>query len=214
MRPLILFLCLSAMGIMLTFAVQYLYFTDALMYQTFGGQMALERINTMFTQTKKWQWVGYITIPLIVLLRVSYTAVLLYTGLLFADMTTKFGRLITMALWADFVFVLSGVTKLVILIFFREVTTLHDLQFQPLSVLELLGSTPIDTIFIYPLGLVNLFELSYFLVLAWLLRDLLREERPEMPVHLGKSLGLVSLSYGSGLILWIIMVMFISLNLT
>jgi hypothetical protein len=214
MKPLHLFLCLSALGILLTFAVQYLFFTDTLLQQTFGGQLAFERVSEMVALSKKWQWVGYLSIPVVVLLRVFYTSVFLYTGLFLADIDTSFGRLFKIALWADFVFVLSGLAKLVMLLFFREVSTLHDLQFQPLSVLELTDQATIDTLFIYPLSLINLFELGYFVVLAWLLKDLLSEEQPEIRMRLGNSLRLVGLSYGSGLLLWVITVMFISINLT
>jgi hypothetical protein len=214
MKPLHLFLCLSALGILLTFAVQYLFFTDTLLQQTFGGQLAFERVSDMVALSKKWQWVGYLSIPVVVLLRVFYTSVFIYTGLFFADIATGFGRIFKIALWADFAFVLSGFSKLVMLLFFKEVSTLHDLQFQPLSVLELTARASTDAIFIYPLSLLNLFELGYFIVLAWLLKDLLSEEQPEIPIGYGKTFRLVGLSYGSGLILWVITVMFISINLT
>jgi hypothetical protein len=214
MKPLNIFLCLSALGILLTFAVQYLFFTDTLLQQTFGGQLAFERVTEMVALSKKWQWVGYLSIPVVVLLRVFYTSVFLYTGLFLADIDTSFGRLFKIALWADFAFVLSGLAKLVMLLFFKEVSTLHDLQFQPLSVLELTDYATIDTLFIYPLSLLNLFELGYFVVLAWLLRDMLCQEQPEIRMRRGKAIRLVGLSYGSGLLLWVIMVMFISINLT
>jgi len=214
MKPWPLFVSLSALGILLTFAVQYLFFTDTLLHQTFGGQLAFERVSAMVSLSKKWQWVGYVAIPVVVLLRVFYTSVFIYTGLYFADIATGFGRIFKVALWADSVFVLSGVAKLVILLFFKEVSTLHDLQFQPLSVLELTDQATIDAIFIYPLSLLNLFELGYFIVLAWLLRDMLNAEQPEIRVRFGNTIRLVTLSYGSGLLLWVIVVMFISINLT
>ncbi len=214
MKPWPLFVSLSALGILLTFAVQYLFLTDTLLHQTFGGQLAFERVSAMVSLSKKWQWVGYAAIPVVVLLRVFYTSVFIYTGLYFADIAKGFGRIFKVALWADSVFVLSGVAKLVILLFFKEVSTLHDLQFQPLSVLELTDQSAIDAIFIYPLSLLNLFELGYFVALAWLLRDMLNAEQPEIRVHRGETIRLVTLSYGSGLLLWVIMVMFISINLT
>ena len=184
------------------------------MQQTFGSQLAYERINAMFVLSRKWQCLGYAINPLVILLRVFYTSVFLYTGLFFADISTGFGKIFKIALLADFAFVLSGVAKLVILIFFKEVSTLHDLQFQPLSLMELFNQAAVDALFIYPLSLLNLFELGYFIALAWLLKELLNQEQPEITFGLGKSLQLVGVSYGSGLLLWVIIVMFITLNLS
>lgn len=214
MKPWQLFIALSVLGILMTFSVQYLFFSDELLQQTFGSQLAYERINAMFALSRKWQWVGYAIIPVVILLRVFYTSVFLYTGLFFADISTGFGKIFKIALWADFAFVLSGVAKLIILIFFKEVSTLHDLQFQPLSLMELFNQAAVDTLFLYPLSLLNLFELGYFVALVWLLKELLKEEQPEMYFGMGKSLQLVGVSYGSGLLLWVIIVMFITLNLS
>jgi len=136
MKPWQLFIALSVLGILLTFSVQYLFFSDELLQQTFGSQLAYERINAMFALSRKWQWVGYAIIPVVILLRVFYTSVFIYTGLFFADISTGFVKIFKIALWADFAFVLSGVAKLVILIFFKEVSTLHDLQFQPVALLS------------------------------------------------------------------------------
>ena len=80
--------------------------------------------------------------------------------------------------------------------------------------MELLNSDVVDPIFIYPLSLLNVFELLYFVVLAWLLVGVINEANQERPVNFGKSLKLVTASYGSGLLLWVVFVMFISLNLT
>jgi hypothetical protein len=114
---------------------------------------------------------------------------------------------------ADFVYVLAGLVKLVYLIFFKEVNTLDDLQFTPFSIMEMLNSKRVDSLFIYPLSLINIFEVAYFLVLAWLLVDVVNETNEERPVKFGQSLKLVTASYGSGLLLWVLVVMFITLNL-
>ncbi|MBN1986332.1 MAG: hypothetical protein JW761_08515 [Prolixibacteraceae bacterium] len=90
---------------------------------------------------------------------------------------------------------------------------MEDLQFQPLSIMELLNEKTVDPLFVYPLSLLNVFELAYFLVLAWLLVGIINEANKEHPVKYGKSLQLVTASYGSGLLLWVLVVMFITLNL-
>lgn len=199
----------------ISFAIYYLYLSDdVLLYQTLSQQLSLTRIDKMLELSKKWQWVGYAILPVIILLRVFYTSIFLYIGVFFTELKIEFGKLFKIALLADFVFVLGALAKLVILIFFKEISTLEDLQFSPLSVMELLDSSTIDMLFVYPLSLLNVFELGYFLVLAWLLITVLNEANEERPVKYGKSLQIVTVSYGSGLLLWVVLVMFLTLNMS
>ena len=80
--------------------------------------------------------------------------------------------------------------------------------------MELFNAKSIDPLFVYPLSLLNVFELGYFLVLAWLLVGVINEASEERPVKFGQSLKLVTALYGSGLLLWVLVVMFITLNLS
>jgi hypothetical protein len=208
------FLVLTLLGVIISFAIHYLYIDDNLYYQTLGKQLVIQRINEMLEISRKWQWIGYAIIPAVILLRAFYTSLFLYTGLFFAELRAGYGKLFRIALLAEFVYVLAGFTKLVILIFFREVSTLDDLQFQPLSVMELFDKSQVDPLFIYPLSLLNFFELAYFITLAWLLTGMIRQAGAESRTGFGKSLKLVTASYGSGLLLWVILVMFVTLNLS
>ena len=163
---------------------------------------------------KKYQWMGYAVIPLIILMRIFYTSVFLYIGVFFTEFKVEFSKLYKTALLADFVYVFSSFSRLIILIFFKEVNTLNDLQIQPLSVMELLHARGMDPLFSYPLSLLNIFELFYFLILAKLLVNVIQEANNERTIKFSQSLKLVTAYYGSGLLLWVLLVMFITLNLS
>jgi hypothetical protein len=179
-----------------------------------GIKFLLGVLKRYFQFSKKWQWISYFVLPILILLRVFFTSTIIYIGIFFTELKIEFGKLFKLALLADFMYVLAGVVKLIFLIFFKEVNTLQDLQFQPLSIMELFDAKTIDLLFVYPLSLINVFELGYFLVLAWLLVGVINEANEEHPVNFGKSLQLVTTSYGSGLLLWVLVVMFITLNLS
>jgi hypothetical protein len=213
-KNLSIYLILIFFGLIFIFSIQFLFVNDKLYYHTFGEQLTISRINQILDLSKKYQWLGYAIIPLVILIRVFYTSVFLYIGIFFTELKAEFGKLFKIALLADFVYVLSGFAKLVILIFFKQVNTLEDLQFQPFSVMELLNAKSIDPLFVYPLSLLNLFELAYFLALAILLVNVINQANEERTVNFGKSLQLVTASYGSGLLLWVVFVMFITLNLS
>lgn len=191
----------------ITIGINYLYFSEIIYFQTFGDQLVEERINILFKISKKWQWFGYALIPIVVLIRVGFTSICLYIGLFVVDLKIPFRDLFKVTLLADFVFVFAGLTKMVILIFFKDVSTLYDLQFQPLSLMELFDRESVDQLLYYPLSLVSVFELIYWLTLAWLLTEVV--EKP-----FGSTFKTVASSYGTGLLLWVLFIMFLTVNLS
>lgn len=203
-KPLLFLIGIVVLNII---AINYLFISDSIYYQSFGDKLATDRIAKMVEQSQKLQWLGFLFIPIVVIVRVGFTATCLYTGLFVANLKVRFRDLFKVALLADFVFVLAGITKLVILIFFKEVNTLEDLQFQPLSLMQLFDKGSIDALLVYPLSLMSIFEALYWLALAWLLTGVV--EKP-----LGSSLKTVASSYGTGLALWVLFVMFLTVNLT
>lgn len=198
----------------MTLSIQYSFIEDHIYYQTFGEHLTLTRIDELMIHIKKYQWMGYAVIPLIILMRIFYTSVFLYIGVFFTEFKVEFSKLYKTALLADFVYVFSSFSRLIILIFFKEVNTLNDLQIQPLSVMELLHARGMDPLFSYPLSLLNIFELFYFLILAKLLVNVIQEANNERTIKFSQSLKLVTAYYGSGLLLWVLLVMFITLNLS
>lgn len=201
------YLSITAINLLLAFSLGYLFCNDNLYYQSFENQFSIERIDRIIKVSNKWQWLGYILIPIIIIIQTSYTAVCLYTGFFLTNLKVRFKDLFKVALLANIIFVLAGLVKLVILIFFKEVNTLSDLQFQPLSLMELFDKDTIDSMFIYPLSLISVFELLYWLSIAWLLTGVV--EKP-----LGSTLKTVASSYGTGLLLWVLFVMFLTVNLS
>ena len=214
MKSWVIFLVILFFEILISISISNLFINDNIYFQTYREQMSLTSINLIFEISKRVQWVGYLILPFIIIIRIFYTSIFLFIGIFFTELKAEYGKLFKIALLADFVYVLAGSVKLVILIFFREVNTLQDLQFQPLSAMELFNAKSIDPLFVYPLSLLNVFELGYFLVLAWLLVGVINEASEERPVKFGQSLKLVTALYGSGLLLWVLVVMFITLNLS
>lgn len=200
-------LLLIGLSVLTTYAINHLFLSDELYYQSFGEQLAVDRIAKMIEVSQKWQLIDYVFIPIVVSIRVCFTATCLYIGCFIAELRISFGKLVKVALLADFVFALAGIVKLVVLIFFRNISTLNDLQFQPLSLLELFDRTSIDALFIYPFSLISVFELLYWLALAWLLSEVI--EKP-----FGESIKTIASSYGVGLFVWVLFVMFLTVNLT
>jgi hypothetical protein len=91
---------------------------------------------------------------------------------------------------------------------FQTNYTLEDLQyFYPLSAINITGYENLKPWFVYPLQVLNLFEVAYWLVLAYLLGKEFKED-------IYKGLTVVASSYGVGLVIWVVAVMFFTLNMS
>lgn len=108
---------------------------------------------------------------------------------------------------AEFVFKCRRFKNCVVLLF-QTNYTLEDLQyFYPLSALNIVGYKGLESWFIYPLQVLNLFELAYWLLLAYFIGKLAFTEKDKgKPMDLGFKI--VASSYGSALLLWVVVVMF------
>ena len=172
-----------------------------------------KQIEIFFNFQKKWQWFSCAIIPIILLIKTSIIASVLYIGTFFySKAKVTFKQLFNAVVKAEFVFLGVGVLKIVWFYFFQTNYTLEDLQyFYPLSALNIVGYKGLDAWFIYPLQVLNLFELAYWLLLAYFIGKLAFTEKDKgKPMDLGFKI--VASSYGSALLLWVVVVMFFTLN--
>jgi hypothetical protein len=80
-------------------------------------------------------------------------------------------------------------------------------QFYPLSYTNFLDVSTLEPWLVYPLQTINLFEIGYFFVLVYGTHKLLKNKY-------AKSFEMVAVSYGTGLLIWIGLAMFLTLNLS
>lgn len=162
---------------------------------------------------KKWQLLSYLIIPILLLIKISIIASIIYIGAFFySKAKVTFKQLFNTVVKAEFIFLSVGVLKIVWFYFFQTSYTLEDLQyFYPLSALNIVGYKGLEAWFIYPLQVLNLFELAYWLLLAYFIGKLAFTEKDKgKPMDLGFKI--VASSYGSPLLLWVVVVMFFTLN--
>lgn len=186
---------------------------DTLLYNSLTEQLTKSQIIEYFKIKEKWQWLSYSFIPLLLLIKITLIASVLYISTFFySKAKVTFKQLFNAVVKAEFVFLGVGVLKIVWFYFFQTSYTLEDLQyFYPLSALNIVGYKGLDNWFIYPLQTLNLFELAYWLLLAYFIGKLAFTEKDKgKPMDLGFKI--VASSYGSALLLWVVVVMFFTLN--
>ena len=160
---------------------------------------------------EKWWWINYVVIFLLLGVKVLLVTFCL-NFIKIIDIPTiekiKFKDLLFIVLLGEFVFVIAGFYKFINFYLINTDYTLEDVQtYYPISLINLKEYISTEKWIAYPLQLINLFELFYWIFLAWGVRELLDEK-----ISYIKSFGLISLTYGIGLLLWVGTVCFLILN--
>lgn len=205
-----LFFLVVFLFLLVMFLSQNFLNSEELTYNFYAEQLAHDQIEQLLETQKKWEWLGYAIIPLMVLIRSSLVAICLSVGLFFYDDENeyKFKKLLNITLWGELVLVSVGYVKLIYFVFIKTDYTLKDIQqYYPLSYTNFLDLEKIEPWLIYPLQTVNLFEIAYFFVLVYSLHELLKN-------NFWHSFEITAVSYGTGLVIWLGLVSFLTLNYT
>ncbi|HEY0611207.1 MAG TPA: hypothetical protein VGD35_16165, partial [Chitinophaga sp.] len=202
----ILFAFIAASYVLLSLYFNEYILTDNIFYNSFGEQLAIERIEQIINMQKRWRWLGYAFAPAILALRILAVCGCIYLRLFFDNKDMSFKALMKIVLVAEFVFLLELLVRTFYLSFFAEVNTLTDLQsFSLLSLSGLFPQAGIPAYLKYPLQTASVFQVAYIIMLAEGVRHFSK-------VPFMKALLIALSSYGIGLICWIVFVMFLILQ--
>lgn len=203
------FVILISILILIAVITNSLLVSDTLYFNTFAEQLTYEQIENLISYGKKWKWLGYLLIPILVGFKIILVTICLSIGMFFITNHFNFKELFGAALVAEFVFLIPSILKILWFTFFKTDYNLIDLQlFYPLSALSLFDETAVQQNqpwLVYPLQTLNLFEISYWLLLAKGVSEVIKKD-------FTKSFELVMASYGTGLVLWVVTIMFITVT--
>ena len=189
------------------FLLNLFVISDELISEYFSNSISTDQLIKILELNQKWQWLGYVLLPVILLLKIAVISSVLYMGTFFFEKKIAYKRLLTIVTKAEFIFVLVALVKLLWFVF-QDDYTLQDVQsFYPLSALSVVGYEELQPWFVYPFQTLNLFELAYWIILAWLIGK-------EIQSTTDKALKIVASSYGSALLIWVVAVMFFTLNVS
>ena len=203
----LIFFFFSIVLIILGEATKVILDIDTLLYNTMAENLSPLQLNQYFEFQNKWKWVSYFFIPIYILIKTSIVATVLYIGTYFFNQKEIAYKLLwNIAIKTEFIFLLVPIFKIIWFSFFQTKSDLTDIQnFYPLSALNIIGYKGLETWFIYPFQILNLFEISYVIYLGFQIGKLTN-------TNTDYGLKIVSLSYVPSLLLWIAMVMFFTLN--
>ena len=167
-----------------------------------------ERARQLFEGFQSMSWISYVISPVILLIKFSLISLVLYIGIIFNNLQYKvpLGSVFRVVIASDIIFLLASLTKFFWFYIFAGNYDLNDINFfYPLSLINIFKADEIEKIWIYPMQTVNLFHIVYLVMLSYGLHNVCKIEKYD-------SDKIVLLSYLPGLVLWLTLIMFISID--
>ena len=197
---------------LLSVIFQYLFNTlvihDDLLYNYYVDRISIERISEILSSRKEIGWPSFVIPPIFFFIKFCLIAVCFSILALLLGLKVDFSSFFFSASIAEIALILSSIFRFFWFFFFQSSYTLEDIKyFSPLSIVSLFDAKELDPLLIYPLRLLNGFEVLYWLSLALLLKDTLKK-------NFLSSLYFVACSYGIGLLVWVVLVTFVRLSLS
>lgn len=203
-----LFLCIVGANLLLVMLSQVILFDETVFFNTYSEQLTYERTIELFSFMKSYSWINYFLTPLLLLVKFSVLSLVIYVGVFFCDLQKEIslGRIFNVVIGCEIVYILASLAKVLWFTFFAENYTINDLNFfYPLSLINLFRQSEIASYWIYPMQMVNLFQLLYVLMLAFGLSRISSLSRD-------KTDKIVLMTYLPAVAIWVTFIMFLNID--
>lgn len=202
----ILLLILAFLTLLLSEAATFFLDLNRLLYKNLSEQLTLKQIEAYFATQSRWQWLQYVLLPVVLYLKSTVLAWILAIGGFFYGLELSHKNYWKIVLQAEFIFLVSVLVKILWFVIIQPEFSLEEVQqFVPFSLQSILDTTTIPSWALYPLQLLNVFEGLYWVLLVVLLNQASGSKKGAL---------IVVSSYGPALFIWIIFIMFLTLNLS
>lgn len=194
--------------VIITFITENWIFTEEFFYQNLSLQLPVYSIDEILESREKFWLVAYIIQIIIVLVKVFFASLCIFVGVVLTDIEVSFKDLFRSVVIAESIFIVANSIYLFNLYVHRtELTFETTANYFPLSMLSFWGVENIVPWLQYPLQTLNLFEVIYILCISWLLSKQWKADFIE-------SINIVLPSYGIGLLIWMVLVVFLTLQVS
>lgn len=201
--------------VIITMSMSYFYSnyieTDMLLRNYFSDKYSNEIINNYFENKNRWKWLSYIIVPLVVIFKImiiSYTVQIVAT-LFFIndDREFKLKNVLEAVSNAEWVNVLPMLLKLMYFIFLNNFTLEDLFNFQFYSLKTIFSGVQLSPWQEYPLQIIDVWTIIYIGILIFYVKDSLK-------LDYSKAIKISLLSYFPWLFVWVILIMYLLINLS
>ena len=204
----LLFLAIIFIYWLLSYVTNEYIITDSLMYNSLYGQLPEQYIERVTAFQHKWAWISYSILPVILTLKWLFVSAFISTGSIFMGFNIRFKQVFKTTMACEWLFITVGVVNFIILLFSNAQNLIEIQSFNLASILSIghliQGIVGLEWL-VAPLQSLNVLQLIFVFALALGISIVSNEK-------FGKSLTLVSKSYGSALFIWIVLIAYISVS--
>jgi hypothetical protein len=203
-----LFLTIIIANMLIMWLSKSTLINEIVFYNTYSEQLSYDRSLELFEGVKKYSWIGYAFLPIVLLLKFSLISIIIYTGVFFCELHERisFKKVFGVIVASEIVFLIANLFKFLWFCFFAGNYDLNDMNFfYPLSLINLFSKSEIDKIWIFPLQILNLFQIIYILLLSYGLYA-------QTGIQQAKTEKAVLISYLPGLVIWVALIMFLTIG--
>lgn len=201
----LLFLILILLSILLGEMTNYFLDLNQLVYKDLSEKLTVEQIEKIFSFQERWKWLNYILLPLLMILKITAISWILGIGCFLYSINLEQKSLFRVVVISEFIFLLPALGKILWFCFVQTDFSLNEVQaFVPLSMQNLIDTSEMPNWSLYPLQIMNLVEVIYCFLLAYLINN---------RTSAIKGMKIVLTTYVPALMIWTIFIMFLSLNM-
>ena len=179
-----------------------LYYSNTLIFNRIYYYPAFDTtfvVDQIHNYRQQHTWLFYTIFSEILSLKFVSVSALIYTGAFLYDQTITYQDCLKIVLLAEVSSILA--TIIIVIYFFFHPPVAYDAfrLYSPFSIIQLIDAKHLPVYLIYPIKLLNVFELGYWSILVAGVAHFTKES-------VSKSLKIVATGYGVGLILWALFV--------
>lgn len=207
-RSYLLFLTIITIYWLINYVTNEYVLTDSLIYNSLYEQLPEQYVDEAIAFQRKWAWVTYALLPVILVFKWLFVSAFIATGTVFMNFNIRFKQIFKTTMACEWIFITAGVVNFIVLLF-SNIQNLEEMQrFNVVSILSIghfiQGVAGLEWL-VAPLQSLNVLQLIFVFALA-LGVSVVSNEKYE------KSLTLVSKSYGAALIIWLVLIAYISVS--
>ena len=195
-------------NLLLIWLSKALLINEVVFYNAFSEQLTYERSLKLFEEMNRFSWISYALTPIIMLVKFSLVSIVVYTGTVFYNVQKKISlsSVFKIVIASEIIFISGGIIKLLWFYLFAGNYDFNDLNFfYPLSIINFFNRGEVAKIWIYPMQTINIFHLIYILLISFglsITHSLRKSDSDKI----------VLFSYLPALVLWIVLIMFLTIE--
>ncbi len=194
--------------VLISWLSNLLLIDEVVFYNTFSEQLTWERSLRLFENLQNISWVGYVFVPVILFVKFSLISLLIYSGVFLFNLHQEItlDRIFRVVTASEIIIIFASLLKFLWFLFFAGNYTLNDLNFfYPLSLINLFSLTEVNRMWVFPLQIVNIFQMLYILSLSAGMYRVSSVRRADTEK-------IVLTTYIPALVIWVAFVMFLTLD--